>query len=371
MKLILSILISIFFLSFSQPPLPIDRLKLPPGFKIEVIARVGGARQISISPRGIIFVGSRGGVVNALLPIGPGRYETVVIARGLNTPNGVHFHNGILYVGLVDRILRYPDIENRIRNPPEPTIVATFPTDRSHGWKYIKVHNNRLYVPVGAPCNTCNVSDAHAALFSVNLNGTDRRVIARGIRNTVGFDWDPETGNLWFTENGRDNWGNDTPPDELNHVPVEGRHYGFPYCYGKNLVDSQFNREGNCNAYVPATYELGPHVAALGLSFYTGTRFPQQYRNNIIFAEHGSWNRQIPIGYRVMWVNKNDRTPQSYKVFIDGWLNLPNSVKLTDVSEEKDTPYAWGRPVDVLNAPDGSIFISDDKAGAIYRVFYE
>ena len=193
--------------------------------------------------------------------------------------------------------------------------------------------------------------------MSMNLDGTDRKYVGRGIRNTVGFEWDNENNDLWFTDNGRDHLGDDTPPDELNHAPREGLHFGYPHCHGKNISDPHFNQGKNCSQFTPATYELGPHVAALGLTFYTGNEFPNQFKNQIMIAEHGSWNRKVPIGYRISWVNKKDRSPSSYKIFIDGWLQL---------SENKDE-NAWGRPGDVINYKNG-ILISDDKAGAIYRV---
>lgn len=197
--------------------------------------------------------------------------------------------------------------------------------------------------------------------MSMKLDGSDRRYIARGIRNTVGFEWDHETGDLWFTDNGRDQWGDDMPPDELNHVPSNGQHFGYPYCYGNQIPDPQFNPSRDCSKYVKATYSLGPHVAALGMAFYQGKSFPSQFHNQIFIAEHGSWNRRVPIGYRVTWVNKNDPSPQSYKTFIDGWLQLPNT------TAKFDSRYSWGRPVDVINYKDG-ILISDDKGGALYYV---
>jgi glucose/arabinose dehydrogenase len=172
----------------------------------------------------------------------------------------------------------------------------------------------------------------------MDLDGKNKTIIAHGVRNTVGFDFDPDTGDLWFTENGRDMMGDDTPPDELNHMTAEGVHYGYPFCHGKGIPDPQFNPSRNCTGYKPATYELGPHVAALGLTFYEGSKFPKKYQKQPFFAEHGSWNRRVPIGYRVMWVNKNDPSKESYQVFVDGWLQLPSDLKQV---QPEDSRYAW------------------------------
>eukprot|EP01116_Phalansterium_solitarium_P020438 TRINITY_DN6027_c0_g2_i1.p1 TRINITY_DN6027_c0_g2~~TRINITY_DN6027_c0_g2_i1.p1 ORF type:complete len:742 (+),score=236.53 TRINITY_DN6027_c0_g2_i1:850-3075(+) len=374
--------------------MPVETLRVPPGFKVSTFAsNVGFARKMVRSPSGIIFVGSmnlqhfnttvQSGISNVHALVDSDgdnvidQYYTLI--RDLSVPAGVDFRDGSLYVSLLDRILRLDDIENRLDNPPEPVVVTTaFPNDIWHGWKFIKFGpDGMLYVPVGAPCNTCNCSGLFCTLTKLDVTDPAAQpiVVFEGMRNSVGFDWDPLSGDLWWTDNGRDEWGNDTPPDELNRMPAEldGQlHFGFPYCYGKNLSDPAYNTAGSCSPYVPAAFDLGPHVAALGMRFYDGTMFPPKYQKpgRVFIAEHGSWNREQPIGYRVTTVNIHD--PNSYEVFIDGWLQPPRPGQPPiDPSAPNDTPNAWGRPTDVLVMPDGSLLIADDKASAIYRVTYE
>ena len=342
----------------------LDCIELPPGFSIDYYAEnVENARSMTLSPNGTLFVGSRNaGNVYAL----PDRDrdnradETIVIAEGLNMPNGVAFRNGSLYVAEVSRVIRYDNIENRLDDPPEPVVVNdSFPTDTSHGWKYIKFGpDGKLYVPVGAPCNVCDKEEEderYATIMRMEANGSGLEVFARGIRNTVGFDWHPETGELWFTDNGRDWMGDDLPPDELNRAPEPGLHFGFPFCHGGDIPDPEFGELRDCEEFTPTEVKLGPHVAALGMTFYTGTMFPEEYRNQTFIAEHGSWNRKVPIGYRVTLVRLENGTPISYEPFAEGWLLGFSS---------------WGRPVDVLVMPDGALLVSDDKNDAIYRISY-
>jgi glucose/arabinose dehydrogenase len=233
-----------------------------------------------------------------------------------------------------------------------------FPRETHHGWKFIAFGpDGRLYVPVGAPCNVCEREDPRfASIQRMRPDGTGQETFARGVRNTVGFDWDPSTKELWFTDNGRDWLGDDLPPDELNHAPGKGLHFGFPYRHGKEIPDPEFGKKKIREEFVPPAWELGPHVAALGMRFYTGTMFPDKYRGHIFIAEHGSWNRSTPIGYRVTLVRVESGRATGYEVFAEGWL-----------SEGR----AWGRPVDLLVMPDGALLVSDDKAGAIYRISYE
>ncbi len=347
-----------------QPPPPSDprlaRIELPEGFHIRVYAEgVTGARSMSLSPDGTLFVGTRpSGRVYALRDEdGDHKAERVIIlARGLNNPNGVAFKDGDLYIAEISRILRYRNIEAQLDNPPQPEIVNNaFPTNRSHGWKFIRFGpDGLLYVPVGAPCNICARGDPYASIGRLDANGTFS-IIARGIRNTVGFDWHPETGQLWFTDNGRDRMGDDVPPDELNRVTADGQHFGYPYCHGTNIADPVFGNQRNCDEFVAPVQNLGPHVAALGMRFYTGDMFPEDYRNQIFIAEHGSWNRSSKIGYRVTLVRLNDNKAISYEPFAKGWLQGESN---------------WGRPVDVLVMPDGSLLVSDDQAGLIYRISY-
>jgi glucose/arabinose dehydrogenase len=342
----------------------LECIELPPGFSIDYYAEnVENARSMALSPNGTLFVGSRGaGKVYAI----PDRNndskadDVLVIDEGLDSPNGVAFRDGSLYVAEISRVTRYDNIEARLGDPPEPVVVNnSFPSDRAHGWKYIKFGpDGKLYVPVGMPCNICNKEDEderYGTITRMEANGSQFEIFAKGIRNTVGFDWDPETEELWFTDNGRDRLGDDIPPDELNRAPEPGMHFGFPYCHGGDIPDPEFGELRNCSEFTPPEINLGPHVAALGMIFYTGTMFPEEYRNQIFIAEHGSWDRTIPIGYRVSLVRLENGTPVSYEPFADGWLQGLAS---------------WGRPVDVLVMPDGALLVSDDKNNAIYRISY-
>ncbi len=341
--------------------LPLNKIRLPDGFEISIYASdVPGARSMAVGPNGTLFVGTRVGKVYAIVDRNRNNRadEVITVARGLRMPNGVAFRGGALYVGEVSRVLRYDNIEARLSNPPTPVVVNdTFPGDRHHGWKFIRFGpDGQLYVPVGAPCNVCERSDGHYALIMrMNPDGTGLEVFARGVRNTVGFDWHPETKTLWFTDNGRDWLGDDVPPDELNHSPRKGLHFGFPYCHGGDISDPEFGGKHACEEFVPPAMKLGPHVAAIGMRFYTGTMFPDRYRNQIFIAEHGSWNRSTPIGYRVTLVRLEENRAVTYEVFAEGWLQ---------------GNAAWGRPADVLVMPDGALLVSDDRAGVIYRIVY-
>lgn len=340
-------------------------IKLPPGFSISYFAEnVPNARSMTLSPNGTVFVGSRkAGKVYALLDKDKdGKAEQVfTLVQGLNEPNGVAFKDGTLYVAEIHRILRFADIENRLSNPPQPQVVTeAYPDKWHHGWKFIAFGpDGKLYVPVGAPCNVCvedNPIFASITRLDVLQANPKPEIIAKGIRNTVGFTWQPDTQELWFTDNGRDMISDDIPPDELNHLRKVGENFGFPYCHGKNILDPQFGLKKACADYTLPAQELGPHVAALGLRFYTGTQFPEKYRKQLFIAEHGSWNRSTKIGYRVSLVTLEGNRAVNYEPFAEGWL------KNGDVS---------GRPVDVLVMPDGALLISDDFKGAIYRVTYK
>jgi len=340
--------------------LPLNNIKLPPGFEISIYAgNLPNARSMALSPKGTLFVGTlKEGKVYAVLS--PGREneakKTVTVAQGLNMSNGVAFRNGALYVAEVNRVLRYDDIESHLNNPPKPvTVNDKFPKDRPHGWKFMAFGpDGLLYVPVGAPCNICEPDpNRYAVITRMKADGAGPEVFAQGIRNTVGFDWHPVTKELWFTDNGRDYLGDDVPPDELNHAPKQGLHFGYPYCHGGDIPDPEFGKNRSCSEFTPPAQKLGPHVAALGMRFYTGSMFPADYHNQIFIAEHGSWNRSTPIGYRVTLVQLDNNRAVSYKVFAEGWLQGNR---------------AWGRPVDVLVMPDGALLVSDDEAGAIYRI---
>ena len=339
--------------------LPLESITLPPGFAIELVARVENAREMALGAKGTLFVGSmQAGKVYAvrLHPGAPA--EVLTIASGLSLPVGVAVHGDALYVSAVDRVLRFDDIENRLTSPPKPVVVTDrLPKDRHHGWKFIAFGpDGKLYVPVGAPCNICEPdANRYANIMRMNPDGSGLETFARGVRNSVGFDWDPRTHELWFTDNGRDWLGDDSPPDELNHAPTAGMHFGFPYCHGATISDPEFGRRRPCADFTPPAQNLGPHVAALGMRFYTGTQFPEAYRNQILIAEHGSWNRSKKIGYRVSLVRMENGKGVAYEPFATGWLQGETS---------------WGRPADVLVMPDGSLLVSDDYAGAIYRITY-
>jgi len=348
-------------LAASARDLPLDTIKLPPGFTISLYADdVPGARSMALSPDGTLFVGTRGSRVYALPNRSRGKRAdgVIVLADDLATPNGVAFRDGALYVAEVNRILRFDGIESRLRNPPRPVVVNDrFPTDAHHGWKFIRFGpDGLLYVPVGAPCNICEPDPArYAAIFRMKPDGGALEQYARGVRNTVGFDWHPDTNELWFTDNGRDWLGNNAPPDELNHAPRPDMHFGYPYCHSKTIADDEFGGKRACGEFTSAALELSPHVASLGMRFYTGRMFPESYRKQVFIAEHGSWNRLPPIGYRITLVRLENGKAASYETFAEGWLG---------------TLTAWGRPVDVQEMPDGALLVSDDKAGVIYRIGY-
>lgn len=345
--------------------LPLDEIRLPPGFAIDVYSgEVPNARQMALSANGTLYVGSRSeGKVHAVVDADrDGRGDQVfTIARGLSMPSGLAWRDGALYVAEVSRVLRYDGIDGRLQNPPKPVVVSDrFPSDRHHGWKFIAFGpDGLLYVPVGAPCNVCDKEEenpVYASITRMKPDGSGLEIFARGIRNTVGFDWHPQTGELWFTDNGRDMMGNDRPGDELNRAPQKGLHFGFPFCHAEGIQDPG-HRGKPCSQFTPPAIVLGPHVAAIGMRFYTGSMFPAEYRNRILIAEHGSWNRDEPIGYRVMMVRLDGGKAVSYEPFAEGWLR-PNG-------------RAWGRPADVLVMPDGALLVSDDEAGVIYRITYK
>jgi glucose/arabinose dehydrogenase len=344
----------------SAQGLPVEKIRLPPGFEISVFAdNVPNARAMSLGDRGTLFVGSmHAGNVYAIKVRDNKAVETLTVASGLNMPVGVAFRSGALYVSDVSRILRYDNIEANLAAPPHPVIVSDrFPTETHHGWKFIAFGpDGMLYVPVGAPCNICDPdSDRYANLMRLKADGSGLEVFARGIRNSVGFDWHPESKELWFTDNGRDRMGDDMPGDELNHAPRFGMHFGYPYCHQGDLPDPEFGARRRCAEFTPPVVNLGPHVAALGMRFYTGKMFPAEYHNNIFIAEHGSWNRSEKIGYRVVRVVLSGNKAVKHEVFAEGWLRGQS---------------AWGRPVDVLIMPDGALLVSDDRGGAIYRIRY-
>ena len=310
--------------------LRLDLIQLPPGFQINVYARgVSGARSMTRGSEGTLFVGSRGdGAVYAVLDRDGDQQaeEVLTLVTELNTPNGVAFRDGDLYVAETHRVWRYRDIESHLRSPPQPELILdNLPKDRRHSWRFIAFGpDGWLYVPVGAPCNACRPADErYASMLRMRPDGTGLEVFARGIRNTVGFDWRPETEELWFTDNGRDWLGDDRPPDELNRATGAGLHFGYPYCHGGDIPDPEFGQERGCQEFTPPARNLGPHVAAIGMRFYTGDMFPEEYRNQILIAEHGSWNRAEPLGYRLSLVRQEKGQVTAYEVFAEGWLQGP------------------------------------------------
>lgn len=355
--------IAIAFALLGQPACAqrpqLDRIRLPPGFEISVFAGdVPNARSLALGPDQVLFVGTRASSVYAVRYAGAKATAVTTVASGLHLPNGVAVRDGALYVAEVSRILRY-DIGKLLANPASTeALVVTdrFPRETHHGWKFIRFGpDGWLYVPVGAPCNICEPDSRHALISRIKPDGSAYELFASGVRNSVGFDWDPRSRELWFTDNGGDMLGDDLPSDELNHAPRAGMNFGYPYCHQGDTADSEYGRKRACSEFTPPEVKLGPHVASLGMRFYTGAQFPPEYRNNIFVAEHGSWNRSRKIGYRIARVVVEGGRAVRHEPFAEGWLQGES---------------AWGRPVDLEVMPDGSLLVSDDQAGVIYRIAY-
>lgn len=351
----------------SAEVLPLESIKLPEGFKISIYAsEIDNARSMALAPDGTLFVGTRG--AGSLYALRDTNNDNVIdkkytlINEDGNMPNGVAFRDGSLYVAEVNRILRYDNILDNLDNVPEPVIVYDkFPTEKHHGWKYIAFGpDDKLYVPVGAPCNICESEDEiFASIARINPDGSGLEVVQHGVRNTVGFTWHPDSGELWFTDNGRDMMGDDMPGCELNRAAKDGLHFGYPYCHQGDTLDDEFGSGKSCNDYIAPTQVLGAHVAALGMEFCTSKMFPPEYKNQVLIAEHGSWNRSKKSGYRVTLVTLDENlNATEYTPFLSGWLDT-------------ETDDVWGRPVDLEWLPDGSMLVSDDFANAIYRITYE
>ena len=351
--------------SSAPPVLRLDTIKLPEGFSIAVWAQgVKNARQMALGAKGTVFVGSnQAGLVHAVVDTDGDHKadKTYVIAKGLQQPSGVAFRDGALYVADISKIYRFDDIEAHLATPPKPVLITSeYPTETHHGWKFIAFGpDGWLYVPVGAPCNVCDKrgeNPVFATVTRIKPDGTGREVWAHGIRNSVGFDWHPATKGLFITSNGRDMMGDDVPPDTLNYAPKAGMDFGFPYCHGGDVPDPEFGAKRPCTEFTKPAQKLGAHVAAIGARFYTGTAFPAEYRNQLFIAEHGSWNRTTPVGYRITVVTTDAQANVTgYKPFAEGWLQAGQ---------------AWGRPADVQPLPDGSLLVSDDKSDVIYRIAY-
>ncbi len=352
----------------------LGKLTLPKGFEVSIYAdNVAGARSMTLASDGTVFVGTqqRGTVYAVVNRNNDGRADEVLtIASGLNTPNGVAFRDGALYVAELSRIVRFDNILETVKTKGTASAPAVLtdklPTDRLHGWKYLAFGpDGMLYVPVGAPCNICDRPEPYASILRMKPDGSGLETFARGVRNTVGFAWHPDTREMWFTDNGRDTLGDETPNDELNHAPKSGMHFGFPYCHEATVLDPEFGKGKSCADYTAPAQRLGPHVAALGLAFYTGNAFPAEYRKHLFIVNHGSWNRSGEVshtGYRVMLAKIQNNKVTSYEPFLEGWLEKAEGASLAR--------QAWGRPVDVLVLPDGALLVSDDRANVIYRVAY-
>jgi len=347
----------IALMSWPLSTFALDDIELPPGFSIEEYADVPNARSLALGEDGTLFVSNRKGQsVYAVVADGDGSTRTIELADDMNAPNGIAFYDGDLYVAEIDRVTRFVDIESRLDNVPEAELLdIELPSERHHGWRYIGFGpDNKLYISIGAPCNVCDKT-GFAEIVRMNPDGSNRETYASGIRNSVGFTWHPESGELWFTDNGRDMLGDDVPSCELNRVTEPGQHFGFPYCHAGEVPDPEFGNGRDCDDYTAPARKLGPHVAPLGVRFYTGKMFPAEYQGQIFIAEHGSWNRSKKIGYRITLVRLEDGSPVSYEPFAVGWLQ-GESVS--------------GRPVDLIVLGDGSLLVSDDLSGKIHRISY-
>lgn len=346
----------------------LDQIQLPEGFSISVYASgMESPRSMALAEDGTLYVGTLGplggdavGKVYAVTnPDGDAvADEVITLAEGLYYPNGVALRDGDLYVGEIGRIIRYNDVGEHLSDPQEPDVINDeLPDDYHHGWSYIGFGpDGKLYAPVGAPCNICEVEGYHGTIARMNPDGSELEVYSYGVRNTVGFDWHPGTGDLYFTDNGRDLWGNDTPPEELNRATEPGQHFGFPFRYGKDLVDDEYPTDMSDDEFQGSVLDMPAHTAGLGVEFYEGDMFPEEYQGQLFAAYHGSWNRNPPQGYKVRLIRFENNEPVGYEDFASGWL----------IGEEY-----WGRPVDVEVMADGSLLVSDDHNGVIYRIAYD
>jgi glucose/arabinose dehydrogenase len=349
-----------------QPPapkaaaeIPVDKIKVPPGFKVSLWASgINNARVMTWGEKGTLFVSSRtAGNVYAVLDRG-GQREVKTIAKGLNLPNGLAFKDGTLYVAEIHRITKMVGIEDTLDTPPAMEVVYdTLPKDVPHGWKYLAFGpDGKLYFNIGAPCNICIPPDTHANISRVNPDGSGFEYFAHGVRNSVGFDWHPVTKELYFATHARDWLGEDLPSDRLDVAPRKGLHFGFPFCHQGDIPDPEFGKGRSCGEFATPLLKTGPHVAGNGVEFYTGTMFPAPYKNRIFLAQRGSWNRSQKTGFRVMMVTLNPSGAPTYEPFAEGW---------------RQGGDIWGRPVYTRQMKDGSLLISDDYAGAIFRVTYQ
>ncbi len=353
----------------------LDAITLPPGFSIAIYAdNVRGARSMALGSDGTVFVGTRANMVYAVVDRNHDYKadEVLTLVTGLLSPNGVAFKDGALYVAEINRILRYDGVLDFTKTagggaaPKQSVIYDKLPSDRMHGWKYLSFGpDGLLYTQVGAPGNLVDRGDPYATIVRMKPDGTNFEIFARGVRNSVGQTWHPDTKELWFTDNGRDNLGDEQPNDELNIAPRAGLHFGYPYCHEGVIPDPEFGGGKSCSDYAPPAQKMGPHVAALALKFYAGSMFPPEYRKQLFIVNHGSWNRSAQVdftGFRIMVAKLQGNKVASYEPFAQGWLQKGTGAGVAR--------QAWGSPVDLLELPDGSMLVSDDRAGVIYRISY-
>ncbi|MGV6826381.1 MAG: PQQ-dependent sugar dehydrogenase [bacterium] len=350
----------LFLLPNLNQDVDLELFQMPAGFEISIYAEVPGARSLELGPPGVVYVGNRrGGTIHAVIDKDQdGLADAVMpLIDDLDMPNGIEYHEGSLYIAENHRIRRFDDAGSVPKSLGSGKIIAELPDKSHHGWRYMGMGpDGYLYYAIGAPCNICN-EPGFATIERIRPDGSDRSVYAEGVRNSVGFDWHPQTGELWFTDNGRDWMGDDLPPDEINRASIQGQHFGYPYCHGSDTADPEFGKERSCAEFIPPVQLLGAHVAPLGIHFYTGNQFPSKYRTGAFVAEHGSWNRSEKVGYRLMFLELEGDRIIAYRPFVTGWLDEIEGV--------------IGRPVDVLTMPDGAILVSDDKAGRVYRITYK
>jgi glucose/arabinose dehydrogenase len=356
-------------------PVPLEKLKLPAGFKVALYADgVRSARGMALGAKGTVFVGSmNASTVYALVDRNHDDVisadEVKVVATGLLQPTGVAFHDGALYIAAATKIVRLDAIEDHLDSPPAPVVVVDKLPSQYHSWKFLAFGPDGLmYVSDGSPCKVCDnekTEPRYAAILRMKPDGSSPEVFAHGVRNSVGFDWDPATKNLWFSDNGRDEMGDDMPSDELNVATKAGEHFGFPFCHQGDTLDPDLGKGRTCAEFVPPAQKVGAHVASIGLRFYGGTMFPAKYRGGIFIAQHGSWNRSVPAGYRVMFASVKADKVTAYEPFVEGFLEGTRST-----STRGATALQFGRPADVQPLRDGSLLISEDTPGRIYRVTY-
>jgi glucose/arabinose dehydrogenase len=345
--------------------LPIDKLKLPAGFKAEVWSTGHpGARTMVMGDKGTMFMGTR--LIGRVYAITnkDGNREVKILLQGLTQPNGLAFKDGALYVFAINKVFRYDNIEDKLDNPGQPVDLTdkyNLPDTIHHNWKYVAFGpDGKMYVQIGANCNICEINPGiHGQIRRYNADGTGMEIIARGVRNTVGFDWHPVTKELWFTDNGRDWAGNAGPEDELNRIAKdqEGADYGFPYCHANSVPDPDIKRPQPCAGVVLPAALLGPHAGALGIKFYTGTMFPAAYKDVAFIARRGSWNREKKFGYDVAIARTQPNGSAKIEPFMTGLLDEANN-------------EFHGRPTYVLQMPDGALLVSDEQNGATYRISY-